>query len=185
MKLIGGIAISIMVFGIYLSGSNTAMLGALAALFIIFIFSNSKPRRMMVLVLLIILVVVLLLYIYMESLGGVNSIAQSIERNINRARDITFDVRVDIYLEAIEELKENPIIGFGYDQIPTSGIPVCFLCRRYCFSPGMGYYLHICWSQGDRCKFGSEENVISNLLGHCRRDILDIIDDANTSYSIS
>ncbi len=107
-------------FGIYLSGSNAALVGECMVFGVIFLFSSKNSRQKLIAYIVPILGTVLLFFLLS---GSYIDFFDTITRNVNRAVNTTISLRVEIYGYAFDSIRENLIFGVGYDQLPTSGIP--------------------------------------------------------------
>lgn len=113
--------------GIYLSGSLTAYIGLCIGLFWILFLRRWKTS----LAFRIITGFILLFIIF---IGGVISLFPEVESipipenqtiitvTLDRVQSITAESRLILYKESFQSIMKNPIIGYGFDQLSTSGI---------------------------------------------------------------
>jgi len=115
--------------GIYLSGSVTAILGILFGVLILFL--TSIRIKMKIFNFLFIFILFTLVLYFLGEIAGIpffqfksNSSFNVITRSFSRVQNITANSRMVIYLQALKNIIQSPIIGAGFDQISTSGIEV-------------------------------------------------------------
>ena len=119
-RLLSILTLPVFFFGIYLSGSTAALIGEFVVLGVIFFFSGRKVQRKLV-AYIVPGLIVMFLFLLFTGIG--EDIFNGVQRNINRTVTITIDTRVEIYRLAVESIGESLVVGVGYDQLPTSGIP--------------------------------------------------------------
>lgn len=126
-RLFWGFLFSLQIFGLYLSGSVAAYLGILLGLVALFLSSRLFLRRTLKFMIPILYALTLVFVFVM--IFGTNTLANPtvfgsslITRGIGRVESTTARSRWVIYIEALEQIVNNPLVGVGYDQISTSGI---------------------------------------------------------------
>lgn len=105
--------------GVALSGSNMALFGLISSVIIIIIFMTNKWQINLFLKILWLLLLIIPLLSF-TNIG--KDLIQPISRNVNRAMTVTINARTEIYSSSLSAISDSPLIGKGFDQLPTSGI---------------------------------------------------------------
>jgi O-antigen ligase len=122
--LIWYLLIAIQLFGIYLSGSLTAFLGLLAGVVILIfssraVFDRMKRSFWVITGGTVLALVVVLTANAVPAQGFANT---TVYQAINRVQSSTAASRLEVYVQAWDQIIQNPWFGVGYDQISTSGV---------------------------------------------------------------
>lgn len=126
-KGIEGISLMILwgiqIIGIYLSGSVTAYLGLILSHTFLFVVSRRiRHRALLVIPFALVAGIVGILLSGPDPFGNVANFIEGVSRNLERVSSITASIRMDTYRAALSAIAENPFLGFGYDQLSTSGL---------------------------------------------------------------
>jgi len=117
----------IQIFGIYLSGSMTAYVGFVTSFLFLFIasFKGRKVISMSFAIGIITILIIIISFSLLSDFRKMNFIdraTNNITLSIYRVRTFTANSRWIGYKDAIEIILNSPIIGVGYDQVPTSNV---------------------------------------------------------------
>ncbi len=117
----------VQMWGIYLSNSLSAYLGIVLGIGSLLIASREVRASIRSLIIPAILLLIGMAVVA-QVLGWVSFSASSLSRySINdafsRVVNVTAEARLETYQEALDQIRKNPFIGVGYDQLSTSSLP--------------------------------------------------------------
>lgn len=135
-KIIYFIIFIIQIFGIYLSGSMSALIGLIIGLAVYFMFNPILRKfiykNFIIKLSFISFIISISLFLLINFSNIDIFVSKFLDTNISKAYfriiDETARSRIDIYEISIKEALKNPIFGVGLDQLSTSSIP--FIDRK-------------------------------------------------------